>query len=116
MYVDSRNILSKIMYFSYRLGDDKVIKRILAGEFIIVALSVAVGFVIRQTIGNPVLQAFCQGYSHEFYEYLARYEGMYVSTQLNEYEKAPYFIQSSQNMTWDCSSTSVFYVFLPVFA
>ena len=46
----------------YRLGHEKVTKRILAGEFIIVALSVAVGFVIRQTIGNPVLQAFCQGY------------------------------------------------------
>ena len=65
----------------YRLGHEKVTKRILAGEFIIVALSVAVGFVIRQTIGNPVLQAFCQGYSHDFYEYLARYKGMYVSMQ-----------------------------------
>ena len=70
-----------MIYFFYRLGHEKVTKRILAGEFIIVALSVAVGFVIRQTIGNPVLQAFCQGYSHDFYEYLARYKGMYVSIQ-----------------------------------
>ena len=70
-----------MIHVFYRLGHEKVTKRILAGEFIIVALSVAVGFVIRQTIGNPVLQAFCQGYSHDFYEYLARYKGMYVSMQ-----------------------------------
>ena len=70
-----------MIHVFYRLGHEKVTKRILAGEFIIVALSVAVGFVIRTTIGNPVLQAFCQGYSHDFYEYLARYKGMYVSMQ-----------------------------------
>ena len=70
-----------MIWFSYRLGQVKITKRILAGEFIIVALNVGVGFVIRHTIGNPVLQAFCQGYSHDFYEYLARYKGMYVSIQ-----------------------------------
>jgi hypothetical protein len=32
--------------------------------------------------------------------------------QLNEYETAPYFIQLSQNLTWDCLLISVY---LPVF-
>ena len=33
--------------------------------------------------------------------------------QLNEYETAPYFIQLSQNLIWDCLLISVY---LPVFA
>ena len=36
--------------------------------------------------------------------------------QLNEYETAPTFFQLSQNLTLDCLLTSVFYLFLPVFA
>ena len=41
----------------------------------ILVLSLGKLFVIRQTIGNQILQAFCHGRSVDFYEHLAAFEG-----------------------------------------
>ena len=60
----------------HKLGQERITKIILIGEFLIVVISVVVGLFIRQTIGNPTIMAFCLGYSHEFFETLHQYKGL----------------------------------------